>query len=90
MKMYYRSGQISPITIIGLILLAIGAFFVALPVFLGALVVFGCMAAYLAWRVNKTMDRMNQEYRRQFDRVPPPDPGFFVIDVVPEDKKEEK
>jgi hypothetical protein len=80
---YYRNG-ISPITLFGLGLLAVAAFFLTLPIFLGALVVFGVAAGYLAWRVRKTVRTIEKEFAARRDAGPVSDARSLTIDITPD------
>ncbi len=86
---YYRScgGPISPLAIIGGLILLIAAFFVALPLFLAALTAFGAAAAYLSWRINKAVKKAEEALLKQerdhgsYNRL---EHTGFVIDITPE------
>ena len=59
-RIYFKSVNISPLAILGLGLLALAAFFLMLPLFLAALVVFGVLAGYTAWRIRMAMRRIEE------------------------------
>jgi len=88
--MYYKSTNISPLTLIGLGLLAVAAFFVALPLFLGAVVVFSIAAFYMAWRVRKVMRQFEKEYARRSEADSNLDASSLIIDVTPNQTEQEK
>lgn len=81
---YCRSSNISPITLIGLGLLAIAAFFLALPLFLAALMVFAAVSGYMAWRVRKIMRRMEKDLGMYGDANRDLDASSQIIDVTPD------
>ena len=83
-RIYYRSHNISPLTLFGLGLLAVAAFFLALPLFLGAVVVFAIAAAYVAWRVRRVMRQFEKECARRSEAGRDLDAGSLIIDVTPE------
>ncbi|MBW1671990.1 MAG: hypothetical protein JRJ40_11460 [Deltaproteobacteria bacterium] len=89
-RMYYKSTNISPLTLIGLGLLAVAAFFVALPLFLGAVVVFSIAAFYMAWRVRKVMRQFEKEYARRSEADSNLDASSLIIDVTPNQTEQEK
>ncbi len=66
---------------------AVAAFFIlALPVFLAAVVVFGAVGAYLAYKVKKTIDQVEKVHFEHFNKT-----GFkvddeeFIIDITPDE-----
>ena len=82
---YFKYGEISPWSTLGLLILGLLGFFVALPIFLGAVVVFGAVAGYLAWRVRKAL----REFEKECGRVETTDflrEDEMVIDITPLDK----
>jgi hypothetical protein len=80
---YYRRNGISPITLIGLGLLVLAAFFLTLPIFLGALVVFGAAAVYLMWRVRKAVRTIEKDCAvHRAGRMS--DAHSLTIDVTPD------
>ena len=89
-RIYYKSANISPLTLIGLGLLAVAAFFVALPLFLGALVVFSLAALYMAWRVRKVMRQFEKEYARRSEARSDLDASSLIIDVTPDQTERER
>lgn len=89
-RIYYKSTNISPLTLLGLGLLAIAAFFVALPLFLGAVVVFSIAAFYMAWRVRKVMRQFEKECARRGEANSDLDQSSLVIDVTPDQTEREK
>ncbi|MBW2350895.1 MAG: hypothetical protein JRF20_06850 [Deltaproteobacteria bacterium] len=89
-RMYYKSTNISPLTLIGLGLLAVAAFFVALPLFLGAVVVFSIAAFYMAWRVRKVMRQFEKEYARRSEADSNLDASSLIIDVTPNQTEQGK
>ncbi len=84
-RRYYRSRNISPLTMLGAVLFALAAFFLALPIFLAALLVFAAVGGYLTWRVHKIMHRVERDcakYRYR-NAGPDPDASSLTIDVTP-------
>ncbi len=82
---YYT--EMSPFVAIGLALLALGAFFLTLPILIAALVVFGTFAAYMAWRFTKMLKQAQEEMLKNQEA-----PGEtiihneeIVIDITPEE-----
>ena len=89
-RIYYKSTNISPLTLLGLGLLVAAALFVALPLFLGALVVFSIAASYMAWRVHKVMRQFEKE-RTKFSEIDSDmDTSSLIIDVTPDQAKRER
>jgi membrane protein implicated in regulation of membrane protease activity len=80
----------SPLTLLGLGLLAVAAFFVALPLFLGAVVVFSIAAGYMAWRVRKVMRQFEKECARRNETNSDPNPSSLIIDVTPDQTERER
>jgi hypothetical protein len=90
-RIYYKSTNISPLTLVGLGLLAIAAFFVALPLFLGAVVVFSIAALYMAWRFRKVMRQFEKECARRSDEANSGlDASSLIIDVTPDQTEQER
>lgn len=90
-RIYYKSTNISPLTLLGLGLLAIAAFFVALPLFLGAVLVFSLAALYMAWRVRKVMRQFEKECARRDDEANRGlDASSLIIDVTPDQNERER
>jgi hypothetical protein len=89
-RMYYKSTNISPLTLFGLGLLAVAAFFVALPLFLGAVVVFSIAAFYMAWRIRKVMRQFEKECARRSEADSDLDPSSLIIDVTPDQTERER
>ena len=89
-RIYYKSTNMSPLTLLGLGLLAVAAFFVALPLFLGAVVVFSIAAGYMAWRVRKVMRQFEKECARRSEANSDLDPSSLIIDVTPDQTKRER
>jgi len=84
-RRYYRSGNrnISPLTMLVVVLFALAAFFLALPIFLAALLVFAVVGGYLAWRVHRVMYRVERDHVRYRDVGPDPNASSLTIDVTP-------
>jgi membrane protein implicated in regulation of membrane protease activity len=89
-RIYYKSTNMSPLTLLGLGLLAVAAFFVALPLFLGAVVVFSIAAGYMAWRVRKVMHQFEKECARRSEADSDLDAGSLIIDVTPDHTERER
>jgi len=75
----------SPFVVLGLALLALGVFFLTLPILIAALVVFGTFAAYMAWRITRALKQAQEEMLKQQKA----DSTVFhheeiIIDVTPE------
>ncbi|MCD4754386.1 MAG: hypothetical protein K8R75_01085 [Deltaproteobacteria bacterium] len=83
-RIYCKSTNMSPLALLGLGLLAVAAFFVALPLFLGAVLVFSIAAGYMAWRVRKVMRQFEKECARRSEANSDPDPSSLIIDVTPD------
>jgi hypothetical protein len=66
------------------------AFFVALPLFLGAVVVFSIAAGYMAWRVRKVMHQFEKECARRSEADSDLDPSSLIIDVTPDQTERER
>ena len=70
MRYYYyyygkRPGLFSSfLTILGGVLFLLAFFFLALPVFLAALVVFGAISLYVGWRMKRALKDMEDELGR--------------------------
>ncbi len=79
--------EMSPFAAIGLALLALGAFFLTLPILIAALVVFGTFAAYMAWRFTSALKKAQEEMLRQEQEMQKTG-GFektdIIIDITPE------
>jgi membrane protein implicated in regulation of membrane protease activity len=89
-RIYYKSHNISPLTLLGLGMLAVVAFFLALPLFLGAMAVFAIAAACMAWRVRKVMRQFEKECARRSETGQDLDAGSLVIDVTPDQTERER
>jgi membrane protein implicated in regulation of membrane protease activity len=89
-RIYYKSTNISPLTLLGLVLLAVAAFFLALPLFLGAVVVFAIAASYMAWRVRKVMRQFEEECTRRSETNSDLDASSLIIDVTPDQTERER
>jgi hypothetical protein len=89
-RIYYKSTNISPLTLFVLGLLALAAFFVALPLFLGAVVVFAIAAGYMAWRVRKVMRQFEKECARHSKTNSNLDASSLIIDVTPDQAERER
>ncbi|MEA1867492.1 MAG: hypothetical protein U9N19_05255 [Thermodesulfobacteriota bacterium] len=89
-RIYCKSTNMSPLTLLGLGLLAVAAFFVALPLFLGAVVVFSIAAGYMAWRVRKVMRQFEKECARRSEANSDLDSSSLIIDVTPDQTERER
>ena len=89
MRYYYyyygkRPGLFSSfLTILGGVLFLLAFFFLALPVFLAALVVFGAISLYVGWRMKRALKDMEDELDRQMSSREEKDPGV-IIDIEKE------
>ncbi len=84
-RVYYR--QFSPLAALGMIILGVAFFFLTLPIFLAALAIFAGFAAWLGWRIKKTIDQMEKEIIRQNQQGSEHmfrHDDIEVIDVTPE------
>ncbi len=82
---YYT--EMSPFAAIGLALLALGAFFLTLPILIAALVVFGTFAAYMAWRFTKALKKAQEEMLKEEEarkRAGAFHSTDVIIDVTPD------
>ncbi len=86
-RVYYR--QFSPFAALGMIILGVAFFFLTLPIFLAALAIFAGFAAWLGWRIKKTIDQMEKEIIRQSQRSEQMfrHDNIEIIDVTPESEK---
>lgn len=85
-RIYYYScnGPMGPLAILGGLVLLTAAFFIALPLFLAALVAFGGAAAYLSWRINRAIKRAERELlEREQDVDAAVGHRHYVIDITP-------
>lgn len=89
-RRYYRSRNISPLSMLGVVLFALAAFFLALPIFLAALLVFAVVGGYLTWRVHRVMHRVEKNHVRYRDVGPDPNASSLIIDVTPGQNKWER
>ena len=90
--MIYRTRvgyqTISPFTFLAILLMLVLAFFVALPLFLAALVVFGAVGAYLSWKANHLMKKMAREMDKKEESIYISiDKDTQVIDITPDKGK---
>ena len=85
--LYYT--EMSPFAVLGLALLMLGAFFLTLPILIGALLVFGTLAAYMAWRFTRALKKAQEEMLKEQQMRGAP--GFegtdIIIDITPEPEK---
>ncbi len=81
---YYT--EMSPFIVLLLALLGLGAFFLTLPILIAALIVFGTMAAYMAWRFTKAMKQAQEEMLREQKRRTAAEQGAegLIIDITTE------
>ncbi len=89
--MYYYSNM-SPFAALGLALLALGAFFLTLPILIAAFVVFGTIGAYMAWRITRAIKKAEEEMLRQQEQMRQATYGEryqdgIIIDITPEDEE---
>ncbi len=89
-RMHYKSTNMSPLALLGLGIFAVAAFFVALPLFLGAVVVFSIAAGYMAWRVRKVLRQFEKECARRNEANSDLDPSSLIIDVTPDQTERER
>jgi hypothetical protein len=77
---YYSNFNISPLSIIGFILVAIALFFIFLPFFLVAMALTGIAGTYFAWKYKKAVRDFEKNLREKgYD-----DYDYSVIDITPE------
>jgi len=67
--------------------LGLAAFFLlALPIFLAAMVVFGAIGAYFAYKIKKTIDQVEKAHFEHFNKTDLyTDEDEFIIDINPDD-----
>ncbi len=85
-QVYYYSNM-SPFAALGLALLALGAFFLTLPILIAAFVIFGGIGAYMAWRITKAIKKAEEEmlkYRKQQMNQADEFQDGLIIDITPE------
>ncbi len=73
-------APITPLSILGVLILAVLFFVVALPVFLAALAVFTAFAAYFAWKIRGAVKKMEEEMELYRDKEESVD--VEVIDIT--------
>ncbi|NPA95516.1 MAG: hypothetical protein GXO58_08840 [Thermodesulfobacteria bacterium] len=90
-QIYYYSNM-SPFAALGFALLALGAFFLTLPILIAAFVIFGTVGAYLAWRLTRALKRAEEEMLKQQAKMRQATyhEGYqegLIIDITPEDEE---
>ncbi len=88
-KQIFYHAEMSPFAILGLALLCLGAFFITLPILIGALLVFGTLAAYMAWRFTRALKKAQEGMLReqQMRETPGSEGSDIIIDITPEPQK---
>ncbi len=85
---FYYYGNMTPFAALGLGLLALGAFFLTLPILIGAFVVFGAVGAYVAWRLTRAIKRAEEEMlKHQQEMGRQGQQGDFIIDITPQSEE---
>ncbi len=64
-RQIYYTGNFSPFVVIALGVLALAAFFITLPIFLAALVVFTAIGLFYVWKFQRAVKKAEEELRRQ-------------------------
>ena len=92
-KMYYyyysRNNRFSTWLTILLSIAAIAAFLIlALPIFLAALVVFGAIGSYIAYKIKKTVEEVEKKHFQHLnqDAFMADDDDEIIIDIVPDEE----
>ncbi len=86
-QVYYYSNM-TPFAALGLGLLALGAFFLTLPILIGAFVVFGAVGAYVAWRLTRAIKRAEEEMLKHQQEMGRQDlHDDFIIDITPQSEE---
>ncbi len=83
-QVYYYSNM-TPFAAIGFALLALGAFFLTLPILIAAFTVFAAVGAYISWRITKTIKKAEEEMlkrREQMRQAQGED--HLIIDITPD------
>jgi len=82
---YYRN--LSPFAALGFALLALGAFFLTLPILIAAFVVFGILGMYMAWRFTRAIKKAEEEMLKEQEEMQgtASRQGQIVIDITPWD-----
>ncbi len=86
-QVYYYSNM-TPFAALGFGLLALGAFFLTLPILIGAFVVFGTVGAYVAWRLTRAIKKAEEEmlkHQQEMGRQGQHDD--FIIDITPQSEE---
>jgi len=85
--LYYT--DMSPFAVLGLALLGLGAFFLTLPILIGALLVFVTLAAYMAWRFTRALKKAQKDMlkEQQIRKASGFEGCDIIIDVTPESGK---
>ena len=92
-QVYYYSNM-TPFAALGLALLALGAFFLTLPILIAAFVVFGAIGSYVAWRITRALKRAEEEMIRRQQQmgtsVFDDNTHELIIDITPEVEEEKR
>lgn len=83
---YFNSRPVNPIALIIAAVLAVIAFFIALPIFIAAIVVFTGIAFYMSWKFKKAMKKAAEEMEKA-EHKSHLDASEMVIDITDPDKK---
>ncbi len=82
-QIYYYSNM-SPFAVLGLALLVLGAFFLTLPIFIAAFVIFGAIGSYMAWRLTRAIKKAEEEMlKRQQQTMASEFQEDIIIDITP-------
>ena len=91
MRYYYyysygkRPGPFATfLTILGGVVFLVAFFFLALPIFLAALVVFSGIALYVGWRMKRALKRMEEEMEKEMRMMEEKGDTCGIIDIEKE------
>ncbi len=91
-RQFYYYSNMTPFAALGFALLALGVFFLTLPILIAALVVFGSVGAYMAWRISRAIKKAEEEmlkYQNELHEERCSHSNQIIIDITPEpDKKD--
>ncbi len=85
-QVYYYSNM-TPFAAIGFALLALGAFFLTLPILIAAFTVFAAVGAYMSWRITKAIKKAEEEMLKQQEQMRQAQgqgQDHLIIDITPD------
>ncbi len=91
-RQFYYYSNLTPFGALGFALLALGVFFLTLPILIAALVIFGSVGAYLAWKINKTIKKAEEEmlkHQNEIYREGCSHSSHMIIDITPEPEEDQ-